>query len=232
LDIELVDNNHKLEDKKLSLLERHDILIQKQQKLENENLILVKQNKQLTSKLSLIQSLFDEATSDLNVNTILKEKGHVAASKVLDIRKSTLQQSQIIQLKRHLASFTDESDKYDMIIATSHSEISQIKAKLKELVEPKTLKDEHYNKCINSTIKKLDSLSRNIDRGIKDVTKTKNDRITPTFEFISEFIHPQRSRNLKPVNLADVMNGDIGHLNLRHVSRLEQQLALLYGGLI
>lgn len=183
---------------KISLLENQSLLMNKVQNLESEN-------ERLLKKLNDLQELFDSAISETKVQTSIKEKGLSDAALALDSRKSILQQCQILQLKRYLTSFTDEFDKIEMVIAASNSEIPQIKSQLKDFVKSKC--DEKTAKDVELIIKRLDSLHKNINRNLRDGTITKEERSTPALEFISEFINPARSRDLKPINLADVMDG-------------------------
>lgn len=92
--------------------------------------------------------------------------------------------------------------------------------------------DEKFEKVLLSAVKKLDSISKNVNRGFRDKTRSPEDRVTPAIEFMSEFIHPQRKRDLKSVALSDIMDGSLKHLNIRHIARLEHQLSILYGNLM
>jgi hypothetical protein len=194
---------------KLTLLERHTLLMSKMELIEAENTQILLKNKALNEKLSSLQSLFDESIASSKVSKTISEKGSTAGFKAFQSRKATLQQCQITQLKRHLASFSDETERTDMIVSTSVYQISQIKTSLKEICSKHAAikKDDVTSKEIESVIKKLDSVSRNIERSIRDNTKVKEERITPEIEFLTEFIHPSRQRDLNPVILSDVMDG-------------------------
>lgn len=61
---------------------------------------------------------------------------------------------------------------------------------------------------------------------LRDVTTT----TIPIIRFLSEFIAPHRNSNVSPVTLSDVCSGNLDHINLRHVSRLESLLHKLYQG--
>lgn len=51
---------------------------------------------------------------------------------------------------------------------------------------------------------------------------------TSDFLFVSEFAAQPKEGSLQSVSLMDICSGDLAHLNLKHVSRLESQLHKLH----
>lgn len=62
------------------------------------------------------------------------EKGHISASIILEQRKAMMQQCQIVQLKRHLATFTSEADSRDAIVSNAVSQLDQVKGSIQDIV--------------------------------------------------------------------------------------------------
>ena len=163
----------------------------------------------------------------------------------LQSRRAFVLKSQNIQLQRHLNVLKEELDSKSGFVYEVDEDLLKIRDLLKSALTSlnvrflsRVLSQKAPNKTskaesgtseqLKSCLQYLDALQRQIHRRIKDHLRDSSveDR-TPDFEFISEFV--ATSKTSSTVSLLDVCSGDLKHLNLKHVSRLESKLHSLYG---
>ncbi|TPX47067.1 hypothetical protein SeLEV6574_g02857 [Synchytrium endobioticum] len=150
----------------------------------------------------------------------------------LDHRRSILLKSHLAQLQRQVTTLGDSVSARDSFRADAGQELRHVRDKLKSSLDAsestsksKSKNTEQHNQVIRHAIQALDGLQKQLVR--QDKLDLNHD-VPPALEFMNEFIHPERRKNIKPVSLLDACSGSISHLNLRHVGRLESQLHRLF----
>ncbi|TPX30799.1 hypothetical protein SmJEL517_g05724 [Synchytrium microbalum] len=209
---------------------RKEDLDAKVKMLEQELLDLRHSHDTLNASYTSLRSLYDTA-----VNT------DATTPQTLDHRRSMLLKSQIAQLQRQVVSYRDSVLGRDTFMADAGQELRHVKDTLKSILnEPdhpasKTKSASNINNSSNDSrqqllkgaIQALDTLQKQTGRQVKDRLDLQQPA-PAALEFMSEFIHPDRRRDVKPVSLLDACSGQISHINLRHVGRLESQLHRLF----
>ncbi|KAI8899520.1 hypothetical protein BC833DRAFT_585284 [Globomyces pollinis-pini] len=228
-------------DKYTNLLEKYKAIQQENNELKLTNEKSQERITNLTVELKSIKDLYNQLTSELPIdkNNLKYDKKY----QMLNQRKSMVYQSQIIQLKRQLDIYKEKVQQkevfvYDVrdqiqkcctILKTVNIESGKPKpTKVGKVIQSKPESKSNHQDNVKQAIKLLESVTKHITRGVQDRLEVNHEA---SFLFISEFICPQRRTDLRPVTLADLITGDLKHLNLKHVSRLECQLHSLYSSL-
>lgn len=148
---------------------------------------------------------------------------------VLTRRRLMLLKSQNIQLKRQMDIYKTELESREAFVYDVSGNAKLIKEQLK-----KSMKPQESNPGLLECVKMLDALHRHSSRHIKSRLDS-NEQFKPAnFYFVSDFISTGKMvpPNHRLANLDEVSNGTVGHLNLKHVARLETDLFDLYSDIV
>ncbi|KAJ3388590.1 hypothetical protein HDU92_001408 [Lobulomyces angularis] len=194
--------------------------------LEQENLKLKKENDIIKSEIQAFKNVFEISTDE---NVFSSTKGdaneiYLKFSKI-NIRRSVLLKSKIVQLQRKNAALSE----YYNYSRIEDIELLELKDFLKHaLTSSKSF--EELKKDVKKCLGKVENLrnikfSTNYDR---NTVNTEND--SNFLKFFTEFLNPLHKNELNVVSLHN--KDGLENLNLRHVSRLESQLHKFYGDLV
>ncbi|KAI9207045.1 uncharacterized protein BJ171DRAFT_495500 [Polychytrium aggregatum] len=188
-------------------------LIEKNRFLEAQVAEITRKNKQMEAELAQIH--------DLHQKTIQETVGGD-----YDRRRVLLLKSLVVQLQRELSTLKDTSQGREALLGSAANDIQSAVAVLSAVVGQvgKTESEK-----INESVRKLDGARKQLNRQLADhIDGPSKNRGDAFFEFISDFVIQKRHRDTCKASIADLCSGSIGHLNLRHVSRLEEKLHRLY----
>ena len=190
---------------------------------ENEQILsLEEQVVELQEKYSHLQGEYDS----------LKTLYHGAMSSTqpesLQKQRVFVLKSQNIQLSRHVNALKEDLESRDSFVYEAEEDLYKIRDVLKGCLKSNTPADKSKSSSLSEQLKiclsYIEALQKQMHRKIKDHLQEERDK-TPDFEFMTEFISRPKKSDAGKASLGDICSGKTEHLNLKHVSRLESQLA-------
>ena len=177
---------------------------------------LEEENRRLLQELNDVRSLYKQLTTE-------------STSECFDERRVNLLKSQIIQLERQNSLLTETTISHTETLIEAENALAATVDYCQSVMSRKESISEVRISCteLDRIITTLESTRKRLCK-MAEKTSSLQSCSKPLLWFGS-FLrnHPD-----KPVTLFDVCRGDIEHINLKHVSRLESKLVNLYKELV
>ncbi|KAI8925570.1 hypothetical protein BC831DRAFT_267550 [Entophlyctis helioformis] len=211
-------------------------------KLKQELAQLKQDHAVLTEQHNALKDLYDKSVQE--VQSIDSSGSPIDTLQAMNKRRIMLLKSQNTQLLRQVDVYRHELESREGLVYDVSGSAKEAQDKLKQLAklldgDPKSFSGSDAKKLLAECIKMMEAMHKFSMRHTKDRLDTGEGRQSANFQFLTEFLSSGRllpSKKSKSLpNMAsidDTASGRIGHLNLRHVARLETELHSLFGDLV
>ncbi|OAJ36898.1 hypothetical protein BDEG_21005 [Batrachochytrium dendrobatidis JEL423] len=187
---------------------------------EEKNRLLSNQSRELKQEMDQLKKAYTKLQAEY---TALK-----------DLRRIMLLKSQNIQLFRQVDLYKNEIVSREESVYDVSGAAKKIQTKLKELFSGQEfLKEKEKKSQFMECLGMLESMYKHSTRHVRDHLDPDQESRSTSFRFVSAFVSSKGLllENSKNLTIDDISSGGIGHINLRHVSRLENEMHTLYGEL-
>ncbi|KAL3866767.1 hypothetical protein ACJMK2_044043 [Sinanodonta woodiana] len=184
-------------------------------KAEKDIKALKIENSKLRQELEDVRSLYQQ---------LVGENSHER----FEERRVTLLKSQIIQLERQILLMSEAlSSRSETLMEVENALISLLD-KCRFYIQMNVPGPE-VNVARADLTRMVETAESARLKLYKNIENTTNEKLARPLIFFNEFIQPKAQRE---VTLLDVAMGQLEHLNLKHVSKLETKLSMLYRELV
>ncbi|KAL5032953.1 hypothetical protein BDV3_001472 [Batrachochytrium dendrobatidis] len=212
--------------------EKNRLLSNQSRELKQEMDQLKKAYTKLQAEYTALKDLYDSATKEATVTDVKLDPSAVLSS--LNRRRIMLLKSQNIQLFRQVDLYKNEIVSREESVYDVSGAAKKIQTKLKELFSGQEfLKEKEKKSQFMECLGMLESMYKHSTRHVRDHLDPDQESRSTSFRFVSAFVSSKGLllENSKNLTIDDISSGGIGHINLRHVSRLENEMHTLYGEL-
>ncbi|XP_045216264.2 girdin-like [Mercenaria mercenaria] len=199
----------------LEPLESFEMKSSSQTKAEREIKLLKQENQKLRTDLADVRSLY---------NQLIQENSH----EKFDERRVTLLKSQIIQLERQLLLFSEALSSRSETLFEVENNLHWLADKCRSLIS-KEVHGPHVPVERSELTLMVETAESARIKLYKQIENRSTENLSRPFKFTSDFLQCSKESN---VTLLEVASGNLEHLNLKHVAKLETKLSSLYKDLI
>jgi len=175
---------------------------------------LEEENRRLLQELNDVRSLYRQLTTE-------------STRECFDERRVNLLKSQVIQLERHNSLLTEAITSHNETVMEAENAVAATVDYCQSVMPQNTNEVRVARTELDRIIVTLESARKRLSKTAEKTSSLQN--FSKPLLWYGSFL---RNRSDQPVTLFDVCRGDIEHINLKHVSRLESKLVDLYRELV
>ncbi|XP_060565022.1 uncharacterized protein LOC132724217 [Ruditapes philippinarum] len=184
-------------------------------KAEKEIKLLKQENRKLKDDLTEVRSLY---------NQLVQENSH----EKFDERRVTLLKSQIIQLERQLLLFSEALTSRSETLFDVENNLQWLADKCRSLIS-KDVRGAQVPVDRSELTLMVETTESARIKLYKQIENRSTENLSRPLKFTSDFLQSSREHD---VTLLEIASGNLEHLNLKHVTKLETKLSSLYKDLI
>ncbi|KAL4227444.1 hypothetical protein ACF0H5_012888 [Mactra antiquata] len=183
-------------------------------KIERENKMLRQENVRLKADLAEVRSMYKQ---------LVQENSH----EKFDERRVTLLKSQIIQLERQLLLFSESLTSRTETLFEVENNLQWLANKCRLLIS-KDVKGPQVSIERSDLMLMVETAESARIKLYKQVENKSKENLSKSLKFYSDFLSLDRD----DVTMLEIASGNLEHINLKHVGKLETKLSSLYKELI